>query len=104
MNLAEAIEEIDSLEEAVVNEWGTDPGRPHPLADLRAFVIDSLDAAWAEAEAALPEGWNAVIIRRRMGGWVAETYDDGNHSNSANGWEQNLVAALRALTAKLREN
>ena len=71
---------------------------------------DSLDAAWAEAEAALPEGWLVMNLNR----WWEET------SSPANGWwgavaskagnGQALVgsgptpaAALRALAAKLRE-
>ncbi len=72
------------------------------LADeLRRSIDDSLDAAWAEAEAALPEGW-AFEVKR-----------DGDRcdATAADNWgEPQLLAvgpdpasALRGLIANLRE-
>lgn len=66
---------------------------------------DSLDAAWAEAEAALSEGWTlgGVIHRAvaRHPTWSAEASSLGEGALHAEG--DTPAAALRALTAKLRE-
>jgi len=69
---------------------------------------DSLDAAWAEAEAALPEGWYWGVVSTGMpgddayrasaspNGWVM----DDHHVES---WAATPAAALRALAVKLKE-
>jgi len=69
---------------------------------------DSLDAAWAEAEAALPEGWRldglnpGIVSDRgvRTPGWVARAWGSGETI-----WVRATTpaAALRALAAKLQE-
>ena len=60
---------------------------------------DSLDAAWAEAEAALPEDKRITCLSVVAGaGWAALT--DGPWS----AYDVTPVAALRALAAKLRES
>ena len=84
------------------------------LGDARFDGSDSLDAAWAEAEAALPEGW--WIARIELSGMTTE--DMGGHRGRLTWWEawasgpkgkdakgvaDTPVAALRALVAKLRE-
>ena len=76
---------------------------------------DSLDAAWAEAEAALPEGWKHLAVRREAAyvipgdqpwRYVAEAGEDedidivfGHQAQLPN----SPAAALRALAVKLRE-
>lgn len=87
---------------------------------------DSLDAAWAEAEAALPEGWvllgvnHAVpwgpYLPRLQGGEVF--HEPAYHASAREDWSQQKLhvaaktavvggatpaAALRALAARLRE-
>lgn len=75
------------------------------LAALRG----SLDAAWAEAEAALPEGWFLVLSDDPR--YSAEATREGYH-DPAIGWVgvqtrdatgPTPAAALRALAATLRE-
>lgn len=70
---------------------------------------DSLDAAWAEAEAALPEGWHLCAVERHChagdetpGQWYA-TAHDADRWESEEGWGDDQTAALRALATKLRE-
>lgn len=72
---------------------------------------DSLDAAWAEAEAALPEGWAFDLSRavRPPAEGAAPTY----YATVSRPWTTGAIefqvsgptpaAALRALAAKLRE-
>lgn len=65
---------------------------------------DSLDAAWAEAEAALPEGWGIGIQvppGGYPGGYEVGASGDTEWTVQANG--PTPAAALRALAAKLRE-
>jgi hypothetical protein len=81
-------------------------------AEIARLRADSLDAAWAEAEAALPEGWpnSDLGVRRLPDGtgyaWASgylgeppayiEIWYPGEEAASP-------AAALRALAAKLRE-
>jgi hypothetical protein len=66
---------------------------------------DSLDAAWAEAEAALPEGWALQVAKDRADGQAEAMAGPIEFS-----WPPHVVrvfgptpaAALRALAAKLR--
>jgi hypothetical protein len=76
---------------------------------IAAVVADSLDAAWAEAEAALPEG--AYLVLSDDPRYTAEATREGYH-HPAIGWVgvwtmeatgPTPTAALRALAAKLRE-
>ena len=80
--------------------------RADALNEIDGALADSLDAAWAEAEAALPEGGRIYGARRLYdGGWEfsAEwwTYDARYRAGRATG--DTPAAALRALAAKLRE-
>jgi hypothetical protein len=74
--------------------------------------IDSLDAAWAEAVAALPEGWFGPHL------YGTRNYSVSDHPYKAEAFKPNPgrsddpvadgigptpAAALRALAAKLRE-
>jgi excisionase family DNA binding protein len=61
---------------------------------------DSLDAAWAEAEAALPEGWQDLYVERHFNGYFANIDYDGP---GPIGEGLTPAAALRALAAKLRD-
>ena len=76
-------------------------------------VRDSLDASWAEAEAARPEGWFIGV----ESGWpISAEQPDGYRAvasrdqaylfdgPSASGEGPTPAAALRALAAKLREH
>ena len=69
---------------------------------------DSLDAAWAEAEAALPKGWVVAglnldlwALSRGEQVWVAAAGHPLDSSTFAEA--PTPAAALRALAAKLRE-
>lgn len=76
---------------------------------------DSVDAAWAEAEAALPEGWHVSIYPIRGGGrdeppWEAyraaaslRTLELQPEGIVQSDLEPTLERALRALAARLRE-
>ncbi len=99
-----------------------EPGRPDAerggLAPDRDAMIDvpasqpegaapSLDAAWREAEAALPEGHHICAVEHIDGDerteWRAETYDSADHSGgqAATGFGPTPDAALQALAARL---
>jgi len=84
------------------------------LGDARFDGSDSLDAAWAEAEAAMPEGWWMARMelsgmttedmggnRDRLTWW--EAWARGPKDKDAKGVADTPAAALRALAAKLRE-
>jgi hypothetical protein len=68
------------------------------------FRRDSLDAAWAEAEAALPEGWmGPSLAEQTEGNWRA--YSARRHSSPPEiitTVGPTPAAALRALAVKLR--
>ena len=77
----------------------------HPESVLS--VPDSLDAAWAEAEAALPEGQSFVVWRRTdRAGEASYSADlvtiDGYVTMQVDG--PTPAAALRSLAAKLKES
>lgn len=61
---------------------------------------DSLDAAWAEAEAALPEGEPDLFLERHSNGCFASTTPDGP---GPIGEGPTPTAALRSLAERLRE-
>ncbi|HEY4895218.1 MAG TPA: hypothetical protein VII01_03935 [Solirubrobacteraceae bacterium] len=82
------------------------------IADLERRWETSLDAAWAEAEAALPEGWMGPSVAQNWKGrWYAYGYRHHEDApanpgivESANAEDHDTpAAALRALAAKLRE-
>ena len=73
---------------------------------------DSLDAAWSEAEAALPEGYVIESVSRQRSwwgvdekAWTAEAAEqaDGGDWPAIFGDGDTPAAALRALAARLRE-
>lgn len=73
-------------------------------------VADSLDAAWAEAEAALPEGWALTLTpdTTEPDTYVAEgrprdPFDSTRTGDLAWGAGPTPAAALRALAAQLRQ-
>lgn len=79
-----------------------------------AVIAGDLDAAWAEAEAALPEGCHVVLRGRALAGHLAldniprpgyrASVSLGNRTSVVDGgWSSTPAAALRALAAKLRE-
>ena len=80
--------------------WAHDPGQV-VLHSLTVIPPDSLDAAWAEAEAALPEGSNlALALEQIVGGVNARAFGvNGDYETDG----PTPAAALRALAAKLRE-
>ena len=80
-----------------------------PLKVHAVASTDSLDAAWAEAEAALPEGWAIVSIFatssapwewRAFAGLTVNPESDDPFMSWAEG--PTPAAALRALAARLR--
>jgi hypothetical protein len=66
-----------------------------------------MGVAWAECEAALPEGWEMGCLDRQSGEWAAiadgwnPTTEEGHDYAAATG--PTPTAALLALAAKLRE-
>ena len=78
------------------------------LSDTRE--PDSLDAAWAEAEAALPDEWGIEIVPNLTkapainGAWIAmKVRDMPWRGFGVYGSGDTPAAALRALTARLSE-
>lgn len=71
-----------------------------------AVILGDLDAAWAEAEAALPEGWIFGVLARGDQ-YLAEAWEDdeayASGDSAAEAYADTPAAALRALAAKLRE-
>ena len=75
--------------------------------------IDSLDAAWAAAEAALPEGRQLQLEYARPGlyvaryQWLTVVVVDGTQIPASSTWRWSEgptpAAALRALAARLEE-
>ena len=88
----------------VVCSCGYDSSDPKACGWLD-HLPDSLDAAWAEAEAALPEGWEIsslhLVAPEEWRATANSTTDD--EMRFLNGDGPSLAAALRALAAKLRE-
>ena len=73
---------------------------PNLLDELeRLRAVGSLDAAWAEAEFALPRGWHIELIGA-SGFYVASAGQD-HKPMSINRAERTCVAALRALAKQL---
>jgi hypothetical protein len=104
--------EIAMTAEAVRNAYVQGTWPDVTLIDVAS--PDSLDAAWAEAEAALPEGWAIDgVMRGDPGPWVASSTasvisahiaDDWRWAESHHdGYGPTPAAALRDLAAKLRE-
>lgn len=84
-------------------------GEPPRLVQVTGnwYRIDSLDAAWAEAEAALPEGWSFRLEHEAPEHFWAQAstnwrFDDPDETLPACEGPT-PAAALRALAAKLRE-
>lgn len=80
-----------------------DPGRHHPFR--AAPVAEGLDAAWAAAEAALPEGWRLHLLEATpQDEWrvvAGKRIDDGTDPFIAIAEGPTPIAALLALVAKL---
>lgn len=77
----------------------TPPRPPQRLGAIAFDATDSLDAAWSDAQAALPEGW---IVR--LEGGLDHAYAsafDGWHTAPTFARGDTPTAALRALAAKL---
>ncbi len=66
-------------------------------------VVDSLDAAWAEVEAELPEGRALHLHRRDRSQALASDPTDRISDVKADAYGDTPAAALRALAAKLRD-
>ena len=63
---------------------------------------DSIDAAWTEAEAALPEGWHIDRLNRNgPQDWTAYA-SEAPHLGLEMGAHNTPAAALRALTTRLK--
>jgi hypothetical protein len=69
----------------------------------------TVDAAWAEVEAALPDGWyvgnlsNRPYINEPRRVWLAQAYEPDERMAFTAGFGDTPAAALRALAEKLRE-
>jgi integrase len=105
--LGEAVEAVISAAEAADMPWWLGD----QIEAIRAAFSDSLDAAWAEAEAALPEGWGLRLTKAerhatlpgegRVFAHAKPPY--GSRRPRIRGEGPTPAAALRALAAKLRE-
>jgi hypothetical protein len=74
----------------------------------RIVRADSLDAAWADAEAALPEGWRIKSLSMDAPpAWQAWAGATPEEAPGVDEWEAETgstpAAALRALAERLRE-
>lgn len=90
--------------------WDSETSKDDWVQHVRAMGADSLDAAWAEAEAALPDGWfiaRLELLRlptRDRPLWQVLTSRPMTSGSGAmaSGEGPTPAAALRALAAKLR--
>jgi hypothetical protein len=75
------------------------------IAELETRWDNSLDAAWAEAEAALPEGLWSIEVVKTVGASSGPYMAGTTFGPPARGYAyaDTPAAALRALTSKLRE-
>ncbi len=65
---------------------------------------DSLDAAWAAAEAAVPEGWRGPSVGPGRNCWRAFAWEYATpHRDPTSGEGDTPAAALRALAVILAE-
>ena len=114
---------LDRLVAAVDAIQGSAPAGPNAMSsrnggpwlhrnevrqDVLRIAADSLDAAWQEAEAALPEGWGMQLIRGANVQTGERTPDYRAISFSGtmpvtDGYGPTPAVALRALAARLRE-
>ena len=72
-----------------------------------------LDAAWAEVETALPDGWHMGEIKNtsyrgvnaagQSERWLAMAWAEDDERTFESAYEDTPAAALRALAARLRE-
>jgi hypothetical protein len=94
--------------EHVLALWHGEPSADQlMIRDLEMAYADSLDAAWAAAEAALPEGWHLSVL----GGMVRTGFANGPTTAHAIGatTSQSAVgdtpaAALQALAIRIKES
>jgi hypothetical protein len=63
----------------------------------------ALDAAWHEAEAALPEGWHLCLLTHEAQGWVATAYRSRHDGNGFDAAGPTPAAALQALRRRAPE-
>jgi hypothetical protein len=87
-----------ALCEVITSDEGTSYMRP---LTAEPEAARPLDAAWAEAEAALPEGWRILAVS-----WPTEHDDEwaasaGGEGKITYGKGQTPAAALHALAARL---
>ena len=91
------------------NGLGLTANQAHAIGDRIAAHLplglapDSLDAAWQEAEAALPEGSRIDDLHEVSRGLWRASAPDSRQWDIFEGYGPTPVAALRALAAKLRE-
>ena len=93
------------------NGLGLTANQAHEIGERVASRVAPLDAAWQEAEAALPEGWEHLAVHRARDygddPWCyigeAGRHDDEIGNEGWSGPQPTPAAALRALAAKLRE-
>ncbi len=75
------------------------------VARVEAHRTPAVDAAWADAEAVLPEGWKLTDLHLLAGGWRAIAARWPTDARRPGDWEaaQGMTpdAALRALAARL---
>lgn len=106
MNLQEVIDDIESAGRSLDGEWGKAPDEPGALSHVVAFLRDSLDAAWAEAEAArkaMPDpDWTFTLTSDGIA-TATNARPRKRGSRMVQVGPLAPAAALRALAAKLRE-
>lgn len=80
---------------------------PDDARAIASALPGTLDAAWAEVEAALPEGWHVFeVVKQSDASWLAVAGRRDylwNGPNSEAGSGPTPAAALLALAEKLRE-
>jgi hypothetical protein len=81
--------------------WDSETGRDDWVTHIRRMGADSIDAAWAEAEAALPEGCTLKLEHDPSITDYPTSADVTEYSVHVD--SESPAAALRALAVKLRE-
>lgn len=98
--------------ERITAEWGepSSEGWYEPTFTVHADDrIGTLDAAWAAAEAALPEGWfigtlsNRPYVNHPYRTWLAQAYEPTEQMAFVAGFGDTPAAALLALAEKLAQ-
>jgi hypothetical protein len=78
--------------------WDSSDEKPDWVEHIKAMLPPTLDAAWAAAEAALPEGWWIDAVRRRT---TYHRFTGGGYQNTVL-WTVDVASPLPDLSGEER--